>query len=108
MLRYKCGSDLIFINNSMRVIVVVLTLLAFATTFNINPKRECPETMQVKCIDDIRAGEPTCEDFIKGGGTDISKLLKCLSYVQTAQTDCLDCFCDLVEAFGFQVKACQQ
>ena len=92
----------------MRVIVVVLALLALASTFSVNPKHECPEKQQVKCIDDIRAGEPTCEDFIKGGGSDISKLLKCLTYVQKAQADCLDCFCEIVESLGFQVKACEQ
>ena len=92
----------------MKIIVVVLALLALSAAFDMNPKRECPEEKQVKCLDDIRAGEPSCEDFIKSGGTDIAKLLKCLTYVQTAQADCLDCFCEIVEALGFQVKACQQ
>ena len=92
----------------MKAIIFVALLLALASTFSLNPKHECPEKMQVKCIDDIRAGEPTCEEVIKTGGKDIGKVLKCLTYVQKAQADCLDCYCLIVESFGIQVKACQQ
>ena len=84
------------------IIIALLALLCFAAQ-----KHECPEKMQIKCIDDIRAGEPVCEDVIKTGGKDISKVLRCLTYVQKAQADCLDCYCLIVESFGIQVKACQ-
>lgn len=88
----------------MRVFVVVL----FALIALSSSAHQCTEKQEVKCVDDVRAGEPACEAAFKSGFSDITKVLKCLTYVQKAQADCLDCICYILETFGQQVKVCQQ
>ena len=41
---------------------------------------KCPETLQIKCVDDIRAGYPVCQKAAEAGGSDMIADLNCLKY----------------------------
>lgn len=87
----------------MKTILFVLCLLGLALSFKDNT---CPETLQIKCVDDIRAGYPVCQKAAEAGGSDMIADLNCLKYFNQMKADCWPCICFVADLDHIKVKGC--
>lgn len=87
----------------MKVILFVLALVALTLSFRDNT---CPESKQIVCIDDIRAGYPACQKAIDAGGSDMIADLTCLKYFNSMKADCWPCICMVAKLDNIKVKGC--
>ena len=87
----------------MKAIIFVLCLLGLALAFK---DATCPESLQIKCVDDIRAGYPACQKAIDEGGSDMIADITCLKYFNSMKADCWPCICYIANLDHVKVKGC--
>lgn len=67
---------------------------------------ECPEDMQIHCVDDVRAAYPVCQKAAQAGGSDMVADLACMKYYNKMKADCWPCICMVAKADGLNIKGC--
>lgn len=87
----------------MKAIVLLLCILGLSAALK---DYTCPESKQIQCIDDIRAGYPVCQKAIDAGGSDMIADLNCLKYFNSMKADCWPCICFVAEMDHIKVKGC--
>jgi len=67
---------------------------------------QCPESLQIACVDDVRAAYPVCKKAADSKGSDTTADLACLKYYNVMKGDCWPCICMIAKADGFNIKGC--
>ena len=69
---------------------------------------DCPETKQVKCVDDVRAAYDPCKKAAQSGGANLPATIQCMKYYQKANADCWPCICDIARMDKVHIQGCDQ
>ncbi len=80
-----------------------LALTALGARFT---EDDCPENLQVKCVDDFREAYPICEKAAKEGGSDTIADLKCIKYFNKTKAECWPCICLIAKDMELKIKGC--
>ena len=68
-------------------------LLAITAILGLAAANECPQDLEVKCIDDINKAYPICQKAAQEKGKDLPADLNCMKYLSTVEKDCWPCIC---------------
>ena len=66
----------------------------------------CPESKQIVCADDIRAGYAPCKKAAEAGGSDTLADLACIKYFNKMKADCWPCICAVAHMDHVDLKGC--
>ncbi len=94
------------------VILVGMKLLAMATlaltgaAFKFT-QDDCPENLQVKCVDDFRQAYPICQKAAEQGGSDVIADLQCIKYFNKTKAECWPCICLIAKDLELKIKGCE-
>jgi hypothetical protein len=81
-------------------------LIAVAAFVGLAVADQCPESLQISCVDDIRAGYPVCQKAAQAGGSDTIADINCLKYFNKMKVDCWPCICMVANADNVKIKGC--
>ena len=84
----------------MKFVLSALALFAVASA------AECPQELEVHCMDDINKAYPICEKAAKEKGKDFDADLECLKYFASMEKDCWPCICVVAKKEGWHIKGC--
>ena len=85
---------------------VFVLLILIALVFIGHADDNCPEEIQIKCVDDFRKAYPVCKKAAESGGSDITDVLACLKYYSTTRTECWPCICMIAHMEHVTIKGC--
>jgi hypothetical protein len=86
--------------------VLLLGLLAGLATAKWAAPGDCPQSKQVTCVDDVRAGYEPCKKAAEAGGSDMIADLTCMKYYNKMRSDCWPCICDIAKMDKIPIKGC--
>ena len=86
---------------------IILAVIAALVTVGAADD-QCPEDMQISCVDDFRAAYEPCKKAAESGGADLPATLKCLKYYAKMRGDCWPCICMVAKAEKIHVQGCDQ
>ena len=84
--------------------VIILAILALLACFAA--AQQCTESLQVACVDDVRAAYPVCKKAAEAGGSDTAADLACLKYFNKMKPECWPCICMIAHMEHFDIKGC--
>ena len=84
--------------------VLVLAVLAFLAF--VACAQQCNESMQIACVDDVRAAYPVCKKAAEAGGSDTGADLACLKYFNKMKPECWPCICMIAHMERLDIKGC--
>lgn len=84
----------------MRLLILLSFLLILAFC------EQCTETLQVECIDDIRAAFPICKKAAEEKGKDTAADLACMKYFNKMKPECWPCICFVAHQEHLDIKGC--
>jgi hypothetical protein len=87
----------------MRFLLIVLLLALLA---EMVPAQQCTESLQVACVDDVRAAYPVCKKAAEAGGSDAAADLACLKYFNKMKPECWPCICMIAHMEHLDIKGC--
>jgi hypothetical protein len=84
----------------------IITLAIIALLFAISSAQQCTESMQIACVDDVRAAYPVCKKAAEAGGADSAADLACLKYFNKMKPECWPCICMIAHMEHLDIKGC--
>ena len=83
--------------------LALAALLGIAVSYTAD---QCPQDLEVKCMDDINQSYKVCEKAAEQKGKDFPADLECMKYLATVEKDCWPCICFIAKKEGWKIKGC--
>lgn len=85
----------------MKIFLAIATLIGLVATDD-----NCTESLQINCVDDIRAAYPICQKAAEAGGSDMVADMACMKYFNKMKGECWPCICWVAHHDHLNIKGC--